>query len=1074
MTIGTNHGWPKKTRNRSSRIRLALPLIFFLIGWVPAERAHAQSATATLFGGVVDQTGAPLADVRIRITKEETGISRTATSGPEGHFVFPLMTPGAYSAVAALRGFRTEIVKGIWLSVGEMATLDFELKVGGIQEEITVIAQRTLVEVATAARGSVVREEEMASLPLNRRQYLELALLGPGVAPPAAGSRLSVQANSSVNVGGAREASNNFLLDGVDNNDLFINRMVVNPSVDAIREFRIHSANYDAEYGRSGGAQVNVVTKSGTNRFHGSLYEFLRNSRLDARNFFDPPEEKIPQFQRNQFGGTLGGPLVKARTFFFFNFEGVRTRRAESRVANVPTLLEKIGDFSESGVTILDPFTGLPFSGNRIPEARIHPVGRNLAALYPDPNRSVARANFLASPVGRERSTQFNLRLDHEFSSRNHFFSRYSLIDGFDFDPFAPKGVNVPGFGINALDKGQNLVIGDTHVIGPGVLNDFRFGFNRLRREVFPENQGRDVLESLGITGLDVPTRDQGFPSLVVAGYEQLGDDPNLPLARTTGTYHFTESMSLHHGAHFLKAGVEVRHYRQDGFNDLFGRGQLNFQPVFSGDALADLLLGFPTLSIAAVNDNPQALRTTAYNVFFQDHWRIHSRLSLSAGLRYEFNTPPVDTDDRMIVFDVASQQLKPVGQDGVPRAGFDSDRNNFAPRIGFSWDPDGKGKMVVRSAYGIFYDSGTLVENSALYFNPPFFQLDLFFPSEAGLLTLDDPFPSAQAFSPAPSPITLGRDFRTAYVQQWSFGVQREIAKDILFEVDYVGSKGTGLVMKRNLNQPLPGPGDLGPRRSFAGFSDILIVESAASSIYHSLQARVRKHYSGGLYFSAAYTFSKAIDNTSAFLESRGDDNTPQNSRNTRAERSLANFDLRHRLAVSLVYDLPFGPRRRWLGGANGFLPGLVRNWQVSSILTSRSGQPFTPRLTIDNSNTGNVGGFFAHDRPNRVADARLANPTPDRFFNVDAFEKADPGSFGNSGRNILTGPTVRTLDLALARNFRIREGARLQFRAEFFNLLDRTSFDLPESFLERPTFGSITSAGPARQIQFGLKLLF
>ena len=314
----TVHGCPKKTRNRSSRIRLALPLIFFLIGWVPAERAHAQSATATLVGSVVDQTGAPLAHVRIRITKEETGISRTATSGPEGYFVFPLMTPGAYSAVAALRGFRTEIVKGIWLSVGEMATLDFELKVGGIQEEITVIAERTLVEVATAARGSVVREEEMASLPLKRRQYLELSLLGPGAAPPAAGSRLSVQANSGVNVGGAREASNNFLLDGVDNNDLFINRMVVNPSVDAIREFRIHSANYDAEYGRSGGAQVNVVTKSGTNRFHGSVYEFLRNSRLDARNFFDAPEEKIPQFQRNQFGGTLGGPLVKARTFFLF------------------------------------------------------------------------------------------------------------------------------------------------------------------------------------------------------------------------------------------------------------------------------------------------------------------------------------------------------------------------------------------------------------------------------------------------------------------------------------------------------------------------------------------------------------------------------------------------------------------------------------------------------------------------------------------------------------------------------------------------------------------------------------
>ena len=632
----------------------------------------------------------------------------------------------------------------------------------------------------------------------------------------------------------------------------------------------------------------------------------------------------------------------------------------------------------------------------------------------------------------------------------------------------------MPGFGINTLDKGQNLVFGDTHVIGPGVLNDFRFGFNRLRREVFPQNQGRDVLGSLGITGLEVPPRDQGFPSLVLAGYEQLGDDPNLPLARTTGTYHFTESMSLHQGAHFLKAGVEVRHYRQDGFNDLFGRGQLHFQPVFSGDALADLLLGFPTLSIAAVNDNPQALRTTAYNVFFQDHWKIHSRLSLSAGLRYEFNTSPVDTDDRLLVFDVATRQLKPVGQDGVPRAGFDSDRNNFAPRIGFSWDPDGRGKMVVRSAYGIFYDSGTLVENSALYFNPPFFQLNLFFPSAEGLLTLGDPFPSAQAFSPAPSPITLGRDFRTAYAQQWSFGVQREIAKDILFEVDYVGSRGTALVMKRNLNQPLPGPGDLGPRRPFAGFSDILIVESAASSIYHSPASQGKEALLGqALFFCGLYVFESNRQRFGISREPGRRQHTSEQPEYTRGEE----------------------PRELRPAPPSGREPGLRPAFRAATALAGRCERVFSragpqlageqhshrtvraalyARLTIDNSNTGNVGGFFAHDRPNRVSDARLANPTPDQFFNVDAFEIPDPFHFGNSGRNILRGPTLRTLDLALVRNIRIREETKLQFRMEFFNLLNRTNFDLPEGFVDRPTFGKIISAGPARQIQFGLKLLF
>ena len=539
--------------SRFSRLFSAfILLLFFLTG----RGMRAQSTAATLFGSVVDHSRAPVSGATIRLVRVHTEIERTSATQPNGYFVLPLIPPGAYTALASMPGFKTEIVKELWLSVGEKATLDFVLRVGAIQEKIVVLAERALVETETAALGAVVDSVEMTTLPLNRREYLELSLLSPGSAPPAAGSRLSTQSNSAVNVNGAREASNNFLLDGVDNNDLFTNRMVINPSVDAIQEFRIQSAGYDAEFGRSGGAQINVVMKSGTNRLHGSLYEFLRNSWLDARNFFDDPEEKIPQFQRNQFGGTLGGPLAKSRTFFFINFEGARTRRAESRSSNVPTLKEKDGDFSESGIVIQDPFTGLPFPDDRIPRDRIHPVGSALARLYPDPNRSLVGRNFLASPVGHDRMTQFGLRVDHQFNSGNHLFTRYNVIDGFDFNPFAPKGVNLPGFGTSILDRGQSVVLGDTHDISSKMVNEFRFGFNRLRREVFPENQGRDVFGELGISGLEIPERDLGFPSLVLASYESLGDDPNIPLGRTTGTFHLTDSVSLQRGTHFLKFGT--------------------------------------------------------------------------------------------------------------------------------------------------------------------------------------------------------------------------------------------------------------------------------------------------------------------------------------------------------------------------------------------------------------------------------------------------------------------------------------------------------------------------------------
>ncbi len=1052
-----------------------LVIVAFLTVCVFCGTAPAQSSWATIFGSVRDESGAILQAVEIEVREENRGLVRRTISGRYGSFALPLLSPGRYTLTASLVGFKKAIIQEISLRVSEKATVNLVLQVGSVQESINVESETPLMQSGSSAIGQVIDNRKIINLPLNEREYLQLTLLAPGSAPPAPESRLSTQSNSGVNVNGAREAANNFLLDGVDNNDLFLNRLVVKPSIDAIEEFKLQASSYDAEYGRNGGAQVNVALKSGSNGTHGTLFEFLRNSQLDAKNFFDLPDRKIPIYQRNQFGGSLGGPIVKSQTFYFLNVEGARTRRAETRTSNVPTVEQKNGDFSKAPIVLTDPFTGGPFPGNRIPREMIHPVGQAMASLFPDPNREVPGQNFVASPVALERMTQFNVKLDHQWNPANRSFARYSFIDEFDVSPYAQKGPNLPRFGIRVLDRGQNLALGHTQVISPAVLNDFRFGYNRLRREVFQENVGIDGLRELGITQLSVGERDLGYPSVVLAGYEKLGDDPNIPIVRRTGTFHFSDSLSFQKGKQFIKTGGEIRYYQENGYNDLFARGQLHFQPIFTGDALGDLLLGFPLLTISAINDNPQALRTTAYNFFMQDDWKLHPRLTLNLGLRYEFNSSPVDAHDRLITFDVDARRLIRVGQEGVPRSGVDSDFNNWAPRVGFSLDLTGSGRFLLRSGYGIYYDSGTLIENETLYFNPPYFELSLFFTNPPNLLTLSDPFPANQGFAPLPTPVTLDRRFRTAYSQQWSFGLQRELRRDFILELNYIGSKGTKLVMKRNLNQPVPGPGDLNDRRPIPGFGDILLVSSEASSIYHSFQARAEKRYAQGVSLLAAYTYSKVVDNASAFLESKGDDNTPQNSSNIQAERGLSNFDLRHRLALSFIYDLPFGPERRWTPKGGKFAGALLNDWQISGILTLQSGRPFTPRLGTDNSNTGNVGGFFAHDRPNVIGDPHLDRPTPERFFNTDAFAIPPSFTFGNAGRNILIGPGMNSLDVALLKNIRLGMSHSLQFRTEFFNALNHPNFNLPESFIDNPaTFGRILSAGPSRQIQFGLKYVF
>jgi hypothetical protein len=473
---------------------------------------------------------------------------------------------------------------------------------------------------------------------------------------------------------------------------------------------------------------------------------------------------------------------------------------------------------------------------------------------------------------------------------------------------------------------------------------------------------------------------------------------------------------------------------------------------------MGDLLLGFPTFGLQSQSDNPQTLRTTAYDAYLQDDWKIARRLTLNLGVRYEYDAPPLDPTNRMSILDLETHQIVRVGTGGVPRSGLKPDRNNFAPRAGFAWTP--AEKLVVRGGYGVYYDAGMLVVNSSLYFNPPYFNLQLAFPTATSLVTLDNPF--ANGIPSAPSPNTLSPDLHTGNMQSWNLDVQRELSASTVVSVAYSGAKGTGLIRSLDLNQPLPGPGAVFARRPYPQLGGIFFTESGGNSNFHALEASLNRSLAHGFSVLAAYTFSKSIDDTSAFLGTVPDKNFPQDSRNSRAERALSSFDMRQRFTAAYLYNLP---GRAWWR----------RNIELRGIATVQSGQPFTPILRADNSNTGNTGGIFGSDRPDLVGDPQLSHPTPAQWFNTAAFTIAPKYHFGNAARNILEGPGSFTFDLALSRRFTVREGVNLSFDAEAFNLFNRANFDLPQLIADDPsTFGRIFSAKAPRQIQFALRLAF
>jgi len=1050
-----------------SKVRNTVILLVLLVLAAPAI-LRAQVTTSSISGHVFDPAGRLIPDAEVTLTNKLDASIRKASTDATGYYAFIGLAPSNYAISVGSPGFSELTQSSVSLAVNSDLDIDFRLVVGGPKTRIEVTAPVSSLQTDTADVGAVVDQNLIETLPLNARDFLQLALLVPGAFPSVEGSQLSANGENSMEVNGGREEYNNFLLDGADNNDPYVNGYVVEPAVDSVQEFKMVTSSYDAEYGRSAAGQVNVITRRGSNEFHATAYEYLRNKVLDARNYFDQVGFVKPPYIRNQFGVAVGGPIRKEKTFFFVNTDFFRQRLSVSQQSLVPTDDERAGKLGALGVTVVNPLTGVPYQNNTIPTGSISPIAMDILKLYPEPNLTGSVNNYLGQPVEPDNHVENTFRGDHQLSQKDELTLRYTMGIVNIFQPYPEsvgQGNAVPGFGQYLDDHTHNAMAREQHTFGANATNSLLFAYNRFSRDFLPQNYQTNVGTLWGVNWLNLPSRDDGYPTINVTGFSQVGDNGSFPNLRHTNTYQIADTVTVIHGKNTFKFGVDLRKLQLNGHLDELVRGSLTFSGALSGSSLGDLLLGYPSFGLQAVANNPIRLRSMSSDFFIQDEWRLRQNLVLSLGGRYEFNSPATDPRNAMSELDLQTGQLVPVGTNGVTNSGFNPDYKNFAPRVGIAWHV--APSVVVRAGYGVFYDAGMFIIGSTAYFNPPQFTLSVFFPSAAGLLTLQNPFPSNAGYTPPASLSILSPKIITPYLQQWNVSTEGTLGKRGTFTLSYVGSAGSRMIRERDLNQPLLSPtgnqDNLQARRPYPQYSSIFDVETEGASNFNALEARFTGHVAPGVSLWGAYTFSHSIDDASAFLGDTADPNFPQNSHNLRAERGPSSFDMRQRFVTAFVLALPHG--NRW-----------TRNTEFQGIVTAESGQPFTPTLSQgnDNSNTGNSGQQAGSDRPNVKGTTHLSHPGPAEWFNTAAFSVAPANTYGNAGRNSLLGPGYSSFDISLLRRFTLPERATLTLEAQSFNLLNRPNFSLPSPFADQPSFGIISSASDPRELQFAARVSF
>ncbi len=1094
-----------------------------------ATEIRAQEISASIRGTVTDESGGAVNGAKVTAINTDTGLQRTAVTNSQGAYVLVELPVGHYRVEAEAPAFKKYIQEGISLDVNQQATVAVHLTVGTATQQIQVTSDAPIIETTSTNLGQTVGEREILDLPLNGRDFTQLGLLQTGVVPltpgllEAGGPAREGQAYA---VNGQRPESNNFLIDGANNFDTVDGGLVMKPPIDAVAEFRILTHTANAEFGHSTGSTTNIITRSGTNDYHGTVWDFFRNNAMDAKSFF---ADSVEPLHRNQFGGVFGGPIKKDKTFFFLYYEGVRDTQGETTRATVPSDAERTGNFADQcplnngtfnsqGLCIdnstgqvsqngqlINEFSGQPIPYNQLPF--INPISQTLLSYYPLANSGPF--TYVGTQSLTSNTDQFGVRVDHYLTSRDTLNFRYSYGQLSQIDPLPTGGANVPGFPVGENQRDQNFVAQETHTFSPTVVGILRASYLR-NKFLLGNNINHTDPASLGFQYEPTLEAAIGPPFIQVGGYASIGDPITGPRNTYQNTYDFSGSLTWVKGRHQYKFGGG---YQYDQINVLQGIATNGFF-VFSNfpvnNSFASLLFGQPVVFLQGGGNFYRGLRGQAFNLYGQDTWKVTSRLTVNYGLRYEVPSPYTEIHNyqnlwipgrQSVVFPSAPEGLLYPGDPGVPRGLIPTDRAAFAPRVGLAWDVRGDGKWLVTSAYGIFYDPYYTGEGGPLQdpiSAPPYLQTP-----QVSTPNFADPFngqnPFNGTFSQDMTLLVLNPHLRLPYAQDWNVNIERALGNDWLLEIGYIGTKGTKLPRFIEANPAVYIPGEstqnnADQRRLYSGctvtgttpctYSSVGEIAGISDSSYNALQVSLKRRFAHGFSMLASYTLSKTLDDVSSFnitgsasQSVAGENDLAQNPFDVKAEWGRSMFDARHRLVLSYQWDLP------WFKHPENWYGHILGNWQVNGITTLMSNTPFTVYDSSNPSLQGSapeISGFFS-SRPNIVGDPNTGScpggvpvRTAGCWFNTNAFAHAATGQFGDVGRNTMDGPAFQQWDFSAIKTIPIRESMNLQFRAEIFNIFNNVNFALPNNDINSPNFGQIVAAQPGRIVQLALKFQF
>lgn len=1019
----------------SKRIVFLLMLVAALLATSPALG----QSTATIQGTVTDSKGAVLPNATVVVKNRNTSTERTTQSDTDGNYQVAALPVGVYSVEVRVEGFKTQVADQVTLEVAKTVVQNFQMDVGAITEQVLVSSDVPVIETATTSVGTVINQRTVQEIPLNGRHFVDLGLLIPGsVTPPQNGfltAPLRGQGSFAFNTAGAREDTVNFMINGVNLNDMVQNQITFQPSINTVQEFKVDNSTFSAEYGRNSGAIVNIATRSGTNDYHGEFFEFLRNEALDARNFFDA---RKPPFKRNQFGLNLGGPLHlprfgeggprlsydgRNRTFFFFSYEGLRQRQGLTLTSNVLTDAQRA---SVTNPTVLKLLPLIP-RATSVDIVGGVPVGRFAGAG--------------TAPVDIDQWTGDG---SHNFSANDRLHVYYAFQRDKRGEPNL-QGNTMPGFGDTRQSQRQIFTLNETHIFGPNLTNEARLGFNRINITFTPNLQLNPA--DFGINnGID---QSIGLPQISITGFNfNIGGPAGFPQGRADMTIVLSDTLNYLRGNHSFKFGGEARRFYNNNFT--LDTGSFTFPNVNS------FIAGNANSFSVTLGDRSSAIIQNAWGLYVQDNFKVRSNLTLELGLRYDWNMTPSERFNRFVVFDPATRTLVRIGS-GRDKV-YEENNKNFQPRVGIAWDPFGDGKTSVRAAYAILADQPVTNIVTPLTSNPPLATPLTF----AGAVTFANARNVAGAAGLAPNTVDPG--FNNAYVQSWNLNIQRELGNDLGVTVGYFGTKGTHLRISRNLNQPINGVRPFArlstsdPFLPNAVLNNIVQIESTGNSSYNALWLTANKRFGRGFQFNASYTLSKSIDYNS--LNSQGV--VVQDSYNLRNSRGLSDFDARHRFVFSGLYELPFRGNR------------FVEGWQLSSIVQSQSGNPVN--IVVNNAAFTGINNTV---RPDVTGPIEILG-TPNRWFDITPFV-VPVGRFGNLGRNVVIGPGFNNTDFSVIKRTMLTETQLIEFRWEVFDLFNHANFGQPGRVVGTANFGQITNtrfptgdSGSSRQMQFALKYKF